>query len=124
VNAAFIAAMLSACTYFLWLQLATDEKGIAVLWFLMTPLLALAVWAALTLRVRNEYNETILIAYNMFGKPRQFALSDLTVAGPVSWRGHEFSTEAGDKIYVNTYQTGASDLIDLLQRQVKQTHLE
>jgi hypothetical protein len=51
-------------------------------------------------------------------------LSDLTVAGPVSWRGHEFSTEAGDKIYVNTYQTGASDLIDLLQRRVKQTYLE
>ena len=60
----------------------------------------------------------------MLGPPRQFGLSDLTVAGPVSWREHESSTEAGDKIYVNTYQTGASDSIDLLQRRVKQTYLE
>jgi hypothetical protein len=68
------------------LQFATDEKGIAVLWFLMTPLLALAVWAALTFRVRNEYNETTLIAYPMTGKPQQFALSAFTRAGPISWR--------------------------------------
>jgi hypothetical protein len=124
LGAAFLIAMLTACTYLLWLHLATDEKRLDVLWFLVAPLLAFAVWAALTFRVRNEYNETTLIAYDMFGEPRQFALSDLTMAGPVSWRGHEYSTEAGDKIYVNTYQTGAPDLIDLLQRRVKQTYFE
>jgi hypothetical protein len=124
LSAVVLIVMLTACTYFVWLQFATDERGIAVLLFLTTPSLAFAVWTVLFFRARNEYNETALIAYNMFGKSRQFVLSDLTVAGPVSWRGHEFSTEAGEKIYVNTYQTGASDLIDLLRRQVKQTYFE
>ena len=124
LSAVVLIAMLTACTYFVWLQFATDERGIAALLFLTTPSLAFAVWTALFFRARNEYNETALIAYNMFGKSRQFVLSDLTVAGPVRWRGHEFSTEAGDRIYVNTYQTGASDLIDLLRRQVKQTYFE
>jgi hypothetical protein len=124
LGAVFLIAMLTACTYLLWLQFATDEKRFAVLWFLAAPLLAFAVWAALTFRMRNEYNDTILIAYDMFGKRRQFRLSDLTVAAPVSWRGHEFATVTADKIYVNTYQIGASELIDLLQRQVKQTYFE
>jgi hypothetical protein len=124
LSAVFLIAMLAACTYLLWLQFTTDEKGIAVLWFLVAPLLAIAIWSALTFRTRNEYNDTILIAYDMLGRSRRFGLSELTVAGPVSWRGHEFSTEAGDQIYVNTYQTGASDLIGLLQRQIKQTSFE
>jgi hypothetical protein len=80
--------------------------------------------ARLTWRTRTEYIESILIAYPMIGKPQQFALSDFTRAGPISWRGHEFSTDAGDKIYVNSYQTGASALIELLQRRVKETNLE
>jgi len=46
LSAAFLIAMLTACTYFLWLQLATDEKGIDVISFRMAPLLAFAVWAA------------------------------------------------------------------------------
>jgi hypothetical protein len=124
LSATFLIAMLIACIYFLWVELATDEQRTAVLWFLMIPLLAFAVLAALTFRVGNEYNETILIAHSIFDKPRHFPLSDFTMAGPISWRGHEFSTEAGDKIYVNTYQTGAADLIGLLQRQVRQTYSE
>jgi hypothetical protein len=116
--------MLSACAYFLWLEFATDEKGGAAIGSLVIPLLALAFWGTLVGRVRNEYNDKTLIAYPMTGKPRQFALSDFTMGGPISWRGHKFSTQAGDKIYVNTYQTGAPDLIDLLQRQVKQTYFE
>jgi hypothetical protein len=124
LSAALLIAMLTACTYFLWLQFTTDEKGIAVLLFPAAPILAFAVWTTLAFRMHNEYNEAILIAYDMFGKRRQFRLSDFTLAGPKSWRGHEFSTETGDKIYVNTYQAGASDLIDLLQRRVKQTYFE
>ena len=122
INGAFLIAMLSACIYFLWLEFATDEKGVAVIWFLLIPLLTLAFWGTLSWRVRNEYNDTTLIAYPMTGKPRQFELSDFTMAGPISWRGHEFSTEACDKVYANTYQTGAPDSIDLPQRKSKQTY--
>jgi dipeptide/tripeptide permease len=34
---------------------------------------------------------------------QQFALSAFTRAGPISWRGHEFSTETGDSNYINSY---------------------
>ena len=87
-------------------------------------LLAFASWGAGPWRVRNEYNETIVISYPMTGKPRQFALSDFTRAGPVTWRGHEFSTEAEKKIFVNPYQSGGPALIELLQRQAKETDME
>jgi hypothetical protein len=60
----------------------------------------------------------------MIGKPRKFALSDFTRAGPISWRGHEFSKEMGDKVYVNSYQPGVPALIEWLQRQVKETYFE
>jgi hypothetical protein len=120
----FLVGMISGCVFCLWLQLATDEKGGAVLLFLAIPLLVLAVWGTLTGRARSEYNETTLVAYSALGIPRQFALSDFTRGGPVSWRGQEFSTEAGDKIYVNSYQTGGSALIDLLKRGVKETYFE
>jgi hypothetical protein len=124
VNAAFFITVLSMCGYFLFLNFAGGEKIPVPLWILVILLLSLACLGALTWRARNEYNESTLIAYPMIGKSRQFALSDFTLAGPISWRGHEFSTETGDKIYVNTYQTGAPDLIELLQRQVKQTYFE
>jgi hypothetical protein len=124
INAAFFIVMLAMCAFFLWARLATYEDVPSVIWGLMIPLLALSIWAVLSWRTRNEYNETTLIAYPLSGKPRQFALSDFTRAGPISWRGHEFSTETGDKIYVNSYQTGAPTLIELLQRQVKETDLE
>ena len=124
VNAAFFITVLSTCGYFLFLNFAGGEKIPVLLWMLVILLLSLACWGALTWRARNEYNESMLIAYPLIGKPRRFAVSDFTRAGPISWRGHEFSTDAGDKIYVNTYQAGAPDLIDLLQRQVKQTYFE
>jgi hypothetical protein len=80
---------------------------------------ALYVW-----RGRTEYDATTIHSYAMFGKPGQFALRDFTRAGPISWRGNEFERGTGDKIYVNSYQTGAADLLDLLQRQVKETYYE
>jgi hypothetical protein len=124
INAAFFVVMLATCAFFLWLRFASDENVPPLLWGLMFILLALASWGTLAWRARNEYNETTIIAHPMTGKPRQFALSDFTRAGPVNWRGHEFSTETGFKIYVNSYQTGAPTLIELLQRQVKQTDRE
>jgi len=82
VSATFLIAILSACAYFLWLELATHEKGVAAVWFLLIPLLALALWGALAGRVHNEYNDSTLISYPMTGMSRQFALSDFTMAGP------------------------------------------
>jgi hypothetical protein len=124
VNAAFFITVLSMCGYFLFLSLAGGGKIPVLLWILVILLLSLACWGALTWRARNEYNESTLIAFQMIGKPRQFAVSDFTRTGPISWRGHEFSTETGDKIYVNSYQTGGPALIELLQRQVKETYYE
>jgi hypothetical protein len=119
INGAFFIIMLATCAFLFWARLATHENVPASLLGLALVLLALSIFATRSWRVRNEYNETTLVAYSMIGDPRQFKLSDFTRAGPVSWRGHEFSTETGSKIYVNSYQTGGPALIELLQRQVK-----
>ena len=124
INVAFFIVMLATCIFFLWSRITSKQNVPPLLWGLLFLLLALATWGTRAWRVHNEYNETTIVAYPMTGKPRQFALSDFTRAGPVSWRGHEFSTETDDKIYVNSYQTGAPALIELLQRQVKETNLE
>jgi hypothetical protein len=72
----------------------------------VVPLLALASWGALSARTRTEYNESTLIVFPVFGQPQRIAIRDFTRAGPISWRGHEFATDNGDKIYVNSIQTG------------------
>jgi hypothetical protein len=124
INGALFIVMLGICGFLLWARLATDESVPFLLLGLALLLLALSSYGALSWRTRNEYNETTIIAYPVIGRPRHFSLSAFTRAGPVGWRGHEFSTAAGDKIYVNSYQTGASTLIEMLQRQVKETYLE
>jgi hypothetical protein len=124
INAAFFIIMLAMCAFLLWARLATDETVPSLFWGLVITLLALSSYGALSWRTRTEYNKTTIIAYPMTGKPRQFALGDFTRAGAVSWRGHEYSTQTGDKIYVNSYQTGGPTLIELLQRQVKETDYE
>lgn len=124
MNVAFFIMMLTASVFFIWAKFATDESVPGAIWVLMIPLLALSSYGPLSWRVRTEYNETSLTAYSRTGQPTQYALSDFTRAGPVSWRGHEFSTESGDKIYVNSYQTGGPALIELLQRRVKETYFE
>lgn len=124
INGAIFIMMLTTCAFLIWAQFATGENVPGVIWALVIPRLALSSYGPLSWRARTEYNETSLIAYPMTGQPRQYALSDFTRAGPVSWRGHEFSTEAGDKIYVNSYQTGGPALIEILQRGVKETDFE
>jgi hypothetical protein len=123
IYSVILTAMLCGSVYLLWLQFTTDER-VAVLWILAIPLTVLAAWATVAARARIEYNDITLIAYPMTGKMRQFALKDFTISGPITWRGHEFSTDTGDKIYVNSYQTGAADLIDRLRNQVKQSFIE
>jgi len=123
MNCVFFVMMLTACAFFIWAKFATDENVPGAIWVLVTSLLVLSSCGPLSWRVRTEYNETSL-TYPRAGQPRQYALSDFTRAGPISWRGHEFSTQAGDKICVNSYQTGGSALIELLQRGVKETYCE
>lgn len=124
INSGFFIMMLSSCVFFIWAGFATDENVPAVIWCLVIPMLALSSYGPLSWRARTEYNNNTLISYPMMGNARQYALSDFTRAGPVSWRGHEFSTEAGDKIYVNSHQMGGPTLIGLLQRQVKYSDYE
>jgi hypothetical protein len=124
INAAFCVMVLAICGIFLWARLATDEKVPSVILVLAVPLVALAGWGALSARTRTEYNESTLIVFPVFGQPQRIGIRDFTRAGPISWRGHEFATDNGDKIYVNSIQTGASALIELLQRQVKETYFE
>jgi hypothetical protein len=124
INVAFFLMMLVGCAFLLWANLATDEKVPAILWIIDIPLLVLSSYGPLSWRVCNEYNDTTMISFRLTGKSKQFAIADFTRADPVSWRGHEFSTETGDKIYVNAFETGGPALIDLLQRQAKETYYE
>lgn len=114
VNGVFFIVILVMSAHLQW---ATDESVPFPMWVLVIIVLALSSFGAFTWRARIEYNETAVIAFPMIGRPRNFAFGDFTRAGPANWRGHQFSTETGDKIYVNSYQTGGPALIELLQRQ-------
>jgi hypothetical protein len=121
IYAGFFTSTLAICGVLFWAELKTDEEVPSSLWVFAIALLALSSLGTLAWRTRTEYNESTVITYPMTGKPRQFALRDFTRAGPISWRGHPFFTVTGDTIYVNSFQTGAPPLIELLQRQVKET---
>jgi hypothetical protein len=117
--------MFTACAVLVWASLQPGEKVPFELWALVIVAGGLFGYATLFVwRNRNEYNQITIVSYSMFGRPKQFMFSDFTRAGPVGARGLEFETEAGDKIYVNLYQTGGVALIELLQRQVKETYFE
>src|ERR1700733_11963958 len=75
-------------------------------------------------RFRTEYDETSIWSYPIFGKSRQFDIHLFTHAGPVGPRGNKFENDAGDEIYVNSFQLGGPDLIDLLERQIRETYYE
>ena len=92
---------------------------LALITFVPAAFGALYFW-----RSRTEYDETSIRSYPMFGKSRQFDIHSFTRAGPVGPRGNRFENDAGDKIYVNSFQSGGTDLIDLLQRQTKETYYE
>jgi len=111
--------------YLLWLDLRPGENvplimyGLVLITFVPAAFGALYFW-----RCRTEYDETSIRSYPIFGKPRQFEIHSFTRAGPVGPRGHRFENDAGDAIYVNSFQSGGPDLIDLLQKQTKETYRE
>jgi hypothetical protein len=124
INGVLLIIFLAMSAYLIWARVATDENVPFAMWVLVIVVLGLSRFGTLFLRTRTEYNNTAIIAFSTTGKPSRFALSDFTRAGPITWRGHEFSTETGERIYVNSYQTGGPALIDVLQRQAKETDFE
>jgi hypothetical protein len=64
-----------------------------------------------------KYDGETLISSTTWKRPQTFSLADFRFTGEVGPRGHQYTTAAGDMAYVNSYQQGASDLIDLLSRQ-------
>jgi uncharacterized Tic20 family protein len=63
-----------------------------------------------------KYNDETLISSTTWKRPQTFRLADLRFNGAVGKRGHRYTTAAGDTAYVNSYQQGASQLIDILSR--------
>jgi hypothetical protein len=63
-----------------------------------------------------KYNEETLISGTTWKRPQTFRLAELRFTGAVGPRGHQYKTHAGDTAYVNTYQQGASQLIEILSR--------
>jgi len=63
-----------------------------------------------------KYNDETLISSTTWKRPQTFRLADLRSNGAVGPRGHRYTTAAGDTAYVNSYQQGASQLIDILSR--------
>ncbi len=114
-----ISAFGSALMILALAGLVASDGAPAVLWGLVIGVNALTGAGVLYFwRARNEYNETTIVTYSMFGEPRTFSLSEFVDEGAIGVLGHEFSTKTGDRIHVNSFQRGAATLIKLLQRQV------
>jgi hypothetical protein len=64
-----------------------------------------------------KYNDETLISSTSWKRPQTIQLADLRFTGVISARGHQYTTAAGDTAYVNSYQRGASELIEMLSRQ-------
>jgi hypothetical protein len=95
---------------------STGTLAFAVMIILVVVLLS--VYGVLfTWRNWVKYNGETLISSTTWMRPQTLSLADLRFTGEVGPRGHKYTTAAGDIAYVNSYQQGASDLIDLLSRQ-------
>ena len=111
--------------YLIWLDLQPGETVSFTMYILaLITFVPAAFGVHYFWRSRTEYDETSIRSYPIFGKSRQFDIHSFTRAGPVGPRGHRFENDAGDEIYVNSFQSGGPDLIDLLQRQTRDTYYE
>ena len=64
-----------------------------------------------------KYNDDTLISSTTWKRPQTIQLADLRFTGAIGPGGRQYTTAAGDTAYVNSYQRGASDLIEILSRQ-------
>jgi hypothetical protein len=64
-----------------------------------------------------KYNDETLISSTTWKRPQTIQLADLRFTGVIGPRGHQYTTAAGDTAYVNSYQRGASELIEMLSCQ-------
>jgi hypothetical protein len=94
----------------------TGTLVIAVL-VIVVPVLLSIHWMLFTWRNWTKYNDDTLISSTTWKRPQTFSLADLRFTGAIGPRGHQYTTAAGDTAYVNSYQQGASELIEILSRQ-------
>jgi amino acid transporter len=117
-----ICVAMASCGTFLIVNLleggrtARGSRAIAVL-IILTVVLLTIYGMLFTWRNWVKYNGETLISGTTWKRPRTFRRADLKFTGAVGPRGHEYRTAAGDAAYVNSYQQGASELIDMLSRQ-------
>ena len=99
---------------------STGTLVVAVL--LISILVLLPVYGVLFVwRNWVKYNGDTLISSTTWRRPQAFSLADLRFTGAVGPRGHEYTTAAGDTAYINSYQQGASELIEILSRRGTQS---
>jgi hypothetical protein len=84
---------------------------------ILVPVLLSIYGMLFTWRNWVKYNGETLISSTTWKRPQTFSLADLRFTGAIGPRGHQYTTAAGDTAYVNSYQQGASELIEILSRQ-------
>lgn len=94
----------------------TGTLGFALLVILLAVLLSI-YGILFTWRNWVKYNGETLISGTTWKRPQTFSLADLRFTGAIGPRGHQYTTAAGDTAYVNSFQQGASELIEILSRQ-------
>jgi membrane protein implicated in regulation of membrane protease activity len=114
---------LVGCVYLVFLGLLAYVQitvGVPTMFWVIvgTFLLPISYLALYLLRSRVEYDDTTITSYSTLGPPRKFPLKNIVYAGDIGPLGHEFQSGDGQTIYVNSYQTGAERLIELLKRQI------
>lgn len=125
LSGVLVAMFGTGLIYLVWLNLQPGETVPFIMYILaLITFVPAAVGALYFWRSHTEYDETSIRSYPMFGKSRQYDIHSFTRAGPVGPRGNRFENDAGDKIYVNSLQSGGPDLIALLQRQTRETYFE
>jgi hypothetical protein len=95
---------------------STGTLVFAVLGILVVVLLSAYVML-FTWRNWVKYNGATLINSTTWKRPQTFCLAELRFTGVVGPRGHQFTTASGDTAYVNSYQQGGSQLIEMISRQ-------
>jgi hypothetical protein len=84
---------------------------------ILIPVLLSIYGMLFTWRNWVKYNGDTLISSTTWKRPQTFSLADLRFTGAIGPRGHQYTTAAGETAYVNSYQQGASELIEILSRQ-------
>jgi hypothetical protein len=120
MSAALCIAMLTCGTVLIQSIFEDRRAPIGTLVFAVLIILVvvlLSIYGMLfTWRNWVKYNGETLISSTTWKRPQTFSLAELRFTGAIGPRGHQYTTAAGDTAYVNSYQQGASELIEILSR--------